>query len=209
MRNLLLSSLLCLGILGCGKGISPYLNLQKSVDNQTVCMAQLKPQFARVLYDTKVDVIGKHLSGLLFFKQMPDSSIRVVFSSEMGLNFVDFEYAKSGFKVISIMKQLDRKIVIKQLKNDIGLLMMYGFDPNKASLYKSDSSHYYKFKNGKEETFYIADEKCTQLTRVENVFNHHKKVIINMVGRKGEMPDSAYIAHQTFDFTINLKQLKR
>ena len=208
MRNLLLSSCFIVAVFGCSKTISPYTDL-KATENKQNCILELKPQFTSVLYNTKVDVIGKHLSGLLLFKTMPDSSTRVVFTNEMGVNFFDFEYSKSGFKVHSCMTQLNKKVVINQLRKDIGLVFMYNCDLTKATALAKNDELYYMFKNKNEETYYITQNNCNKLSRVEYAVDNHKKIIINMQGNKGEMPDSAYIAHQNFDFTISLKQLIR
>ena len=57
----------------------------------------MQPKFSTTLYRTQIDVVGKHLSGLLFFKKLPDESFRVVFTNEMGLNFFDFHFADHQF----------------------------------------------------------------------------------------------------------------
>ena len=73
-------------------------------------LQKFKPAFTVALYNTTVDVMSNHLSGLLLIKKMPDSSTRVVFSNEMGLGFFDFEFAPDGsFKIYSIMKKLNKK----------------------------------------------------------------------------------------------------
>ncbi|MBK7307905.1 MAG: hypothetical protein IPI88_13305 [Chitinophagaceae bacterium] len=51
-------------------------------------LQKFKPAFTVALYNTTVDVMGNHFSGLLLIKKMPDSSTRMVFSNEMGLGFL-------------------------------------------------------------------------------------------------------------------------
>lgn len=208
MRNLLLNSLVGLLLLGCSKAAAP-VHFQKALPDAKICIADLKPKFTSVLYNTKVDVVGKHLSGLLLFKQMPDSTTRVVFSSEMGVNFFDFEYSAKGFKVISCMQQLNKKLVIRQLKKDIGLLFMYNCNLAEVQTFSTEEELNFTFVNGNEETYYISDLQCSNIKRIENVVDNHKKVIINMYGNKGLMPDSVMLAHQNFEFTISLKQIIR
>ena len=208
MRNLLLNSILCVMLMGCSKTASPYMYLQKAPDAKN-CIQDLKPKYSSVLYDTKVDVIGKHLSGLLLFKLMPDSSTRVVFSSEMGVGFFDFEYSDKGFKVHSCMKELNKKIVIKQLKKDIGLLFMYNCNPDDAKTFTGNDELHFGFIKLKEQTYYITDPLCTSIKRVEYATDNHKKVIVNMYGNKGVLPDSALLVHQNYNFTISLKQIIR
>ena len=208
MRNLLLNSILCLILMGCSKAVSP-VHFQKVLPDAKVCIADLKPKFTSVLYNTKVDVVGKHLSGLLLFKQMPDSSTRVVFSSEMGVNFFDFEYSSNGFKVHSCMEQLNRKIVIRQLKKDIGLLFMYNCHLADVQTFNTEEEMNFAFVNGSEEDYYISDLQCSNIKRIENVVDNHKKVIVNVYGSKGQMPDSVMLSHQNFEFMISLKQIVR
>ena len=204
MRYFLLSSFLFFS--ACG--VSPYIHLQDSSAN-TECMDGLKPGFSTALYSTYVNVAGKHLSGLLMFKKMPDSTTRIVFASEMGIKFFDFEFSKTSFKVHYCIKQLNKRAVIGQLKKDISFIIMNGINTSSAKFMRSESEYYFKFKSGKEETYYITDLNCTRLIRIENASKRKKKVIINLSGTKGAMADSIYIAHQLFDFNISLKQLNR
>ena len=57
-------------------------------------------------YATKIDVYQKHLSGLLLIKDMPDRSVRLVFTNEACVSFFDFEFDSAGlFSVKKIIKQ--------------------------------------------------------------------------------------------------------
>ncbi len=205
MRYLTIISFIILSI-GCSK--SPYTSLQKS-DADKLCIAKFKPQFTSILYNAKIDVVGKHLSGLLLFKTMPDSSIRVVFSNEMGVKFFDFEYKNSGFQPLYCIRQLNNKIVIRQLKEDIGYLFMYDIDVSSASVKQDNNQQYFEFDGKKTKTYYITDSKCLKLLRVENATKIKKKIIIDLSDYKSGMPDSVNIAHQLFQFNISLKQIDR
>ena len=205
MRYLLLSSLLVLA-LSCGE--SPYRNLQ-SVSGNTGCLDKFKPGFSSVLYNTYVNVKGKHLSGLLLFKKMPDSSIRVIFSSEMGVKFFDFNYTQTGFKVEYCIKQLNRKIVIRQLQKVIGLVLMYNIDTKAAKPMRSENESYYRFPYEKEEIYYVTDKDCNHLLRIESASKKAKKIVANLTDYRNGMADSLYIAYQKFEFNISLKQLQR
>ena len=120
MRCLLFSSVLFV-LAGCS---SVFKNLQPASGDAAV-LQKFKPAFSVALYKTNADVVGNHLSGLLLIKKMPDSSIRMVFSNEMGFKFFDFEFSTDGgFKVFSIIHQMDKKAVIKTLRKDFELVMM-------------------------------------------------------------------------------------
>lgn len=205
MRNSALISLL-LFISACSP--SPYLHLKKPDDSNS-CIARLQPRFSTVLYNAQVNVTGKHLSGLLLFKTMADSSIRVLFTNEMGVTFFDFEFRENAFRVISCVKQMNKKVVINRLKSDLELLLHYGYVSDKAEKFYSGKESYYLFMKGKERVYYISDQVCSQLLRIETASSRKKKIIVNLAGDGSGMPDSVYLAHQSFEYNITLKKIPR
>ena len=60
-----------------GSCTSEFKNLSAR-ENVNCEVDRFQPRFQSDLYSANVDVINKHLSGLLFIKLMPDSSIRAV-----------------------------------------------------------------------------------------------------------------------------------
>ena len=86
MRYLLLSSF-CLFIMA---GCSPvYKNLEPATGNINN-LEKFRPDFSHALYKAEIDVTTHHLSGLLLIKTLPDSSIRMVFSNEIGVQVFRF-----------------------------------------------------------------------------------------------------------------------
>lgn len=205
MRILLLISSVFI-FTGCRQ--SPYLFLQNTTAN-IPCIESFRPDITSVLYNSHINVVGKHLSGLLLFKKMEDSSTRVLFSNEMGVKFFDFEFAPSGFKVIYCIKQLNKKVVINELKKDIGLLIFYQINIKSGECLQSDNELYFAFKSGPETNYYITDKKCTNLNKIENATAKKKKILFTLTDYKSGMPDSVYIEHQNFEFNISLKQIER
>src|SRR5436190_13751389 len=111
----------------------------RNINVNTTCLLPFKPVFTKALYTTTVDVVGKHLSGLLLVKAMPDSSTRLVFSNEMGFKYFDFEFSAAGdFKVYYILPQMDKAAVLTTLRKDFELLLMQHLDTGKAFLLKKD-----------------------------------------------------------------------
>ena len=119
MRFLLLISTAVI-FASCG---SSYKHLTKGTGDLH-CIDKFRPRISTVLYNTNVNVVGNHLSGLLIIKKMPDSSLRLVFSSETGFKFFDFEFSQNNFKVHYIMNKMDKKSVIKTLRKDFELVLM-------------------------------------------------------------------------------------
>ena len=173
-------------------------------------LQKFKPAFTSALYKTTVDVTGHHLSGLLLIKKMPDSSTRMVFSNEMGFKFFDFEFTKDGdFKVYSVIKQMNKKAVLKTLRKDFELVMMDRLDNSKVSVRKNDGLLYYVFPNEKGFYYYITNSSTTNLIRMERASK--KKTVVEAVMQhyvKG-IPDTIGISHKTFSFNIGLKRIER
>jgi len=205
MRFLLLSS--CLFILaGCS---SVYQNLQPDTGDVTA-IEKFRPDFKVALYKTEVEVVGHHLSGLLLIKTLPDSSVRMVFSNEMGFKFFDFAFEPDGsFKVFYVIKQMDKKPVITTLQKDFELVMMLKQNPKTASVLKDSADRYYVFPQQKGYNYYITNATGTELLRMER--SSAKKPIVQAIMKNyiNGIPDTIGITHKNFSFTISLKRIER
>jgi hypothetical protein len=205
MRYFLLSS--CIFILiSC----SPAYTKMQAATGNAATLAKFKPNFAVTLYNTKVDVVGNHLSGLLIIKKMPDSSTRMVFSNEIGFKFFDFEFAPNGdFKVYSIIKQMNKKSVLKTLKKDFELILMENIENKEATVRTKDGLLYYIFPQQKGYNFYITDSTGDNLVRMERASKRKTVVEAKMNNYVNGIPDTINISHKTFNFTIGLKRIER
>jgi hypothetical protein len=173
-------------------------------------LAKFKPAFSVALYKTEVDVVGNHLSGLLLIKKMQDSSIRMVFSNEMGFKFFDFEFSADGnFKVYSVMKKMNKKPVLATLRNDFALILMQHMDSTTASVRNNDGLIYYVFPQSKGYNYYITDSAGNNLVRMERASKRKTVVQAIMKNYINGIPDTIGISHQTFNFTIGLKRIER
>jgi len=205
MRYLLLSSCVLL-FAGCA---SVYKNLRPAAGNISN-IERFRPDFANALYKAEIDVVGRHLSGLLLIKTLPDSSTRVVFSNEVGFKFFDFGFKPDGeFNVYYIINQMDKKPVIKTLRKDFELVMLRNNDTAHAYLRKNDSSMYYIFPKPKGTYCYITNLDGTELTTMEICSPHKPIVQAIMKNNANGIPDTIGITHKNFSFTIALKKIVR
>lgn len=182
----------------------------QSASTDISLLQKFKPAFTVALYNTTVDVVGNHLSGLLLIKKMPDSSTRMVFSNEMGFSFFDFEFAADGtFKVYSIIKKMNKKSVIKTLQHDFELVLMNNLNSASASAKTEDGLLYFIFPQSKGYNYYITDAAGDELVRLERASN--KKTIVEAVMKNyiNGIPDTIGISHKTFEFNIGLKRIER
>ncbi|MEP7165081.1 MAG: hypothetical protein ABI741_10310 [Ferruginibacter sp.] len=173
-------------------------------------LQKFKPAITVALYNTQVDIVGNHLSGLLLIKKMPDSSTRMLFSNEIGFKFFDFEFAPDGsFKVYSIIKQMNKKSVLKTLRKDLELVLMERLDSSNVSVHTSDGLLYYVFPQAKGYNYYITDSTGDKLVRMERASK--KKTVVEAIMQNyiNGIPDTIGISHKTFNFSIGLKRIER
>ena len=194
-------------LLGC---TSAYKSL-KSIPVDTTCANKIvSTRIATSWYGASIDVTGKHLSGLVLIKNMPDSSQRVVFSSEAGVTFFDFGFNRSGeFKVYSILKQLNRKPVINTLRKDFELILGIPFRSNNLTAWSTNEEIYFGVKQKKETAYFIVDKDCISLRRLELGSKRKKKVSVRIVGAGYPLPDTLDIRHYIFPLHIQLAHFKK
>ena len=191
---------------GC---VSQYKQLQK-IDGDASCIEKFQPRITTALYNTQVNVIGNHLSGLLVMKTMPDSSTRIVFTSEMGLSFFDFEFRKDGtFQVHHVIEKMNRKAVIKTLRQDFELVLMRGLSTQNATILRLDNRIFYAFPQEKGSNYYITDPDCKELLGIEKASRRKAIVRVIMKNYMNGIPDTIGIEHTNFQFNIGLKRLER
>jgi len=181
----------------------------QKIQSDISCVFKFKPDFNHVIYKTSVDVIGKHISGLLIIKYMPDKSYRIVFTNEMGFSFFDFGFIPgNGFSVYQIIPQMNKKALIKTLRRDFELIMFKNMNSSKYYALADSNLIYHAFPQSKGINYYITDTHCGQLVKMQRSSN--KKPVMEAFMDKssaGESPDSISIRHLNFKFSIILKKI--
>jgi len=185
-----------------------YRHLKRTSPEEN-CIEKFKPAFLREEYKISVDVVGKHVSGLLLIKYMPDSSTRIVFTNEMGLSFFDFGFSQdNGFTVYHIVPQMNKKALIKTLRKDFELIMFRNMDRNKSYNLMDSPIVYHAYPQVKGVNYYITDEQCSRLIKMQR--SSDKKPIMEALffdNLPGKSPDSISIRHLNFEFLISLKKI--
>jgi hypothetical protein len=194
-------------VAGCA---SDYKTL-RSVVPDLPCINKLKPRgLDTSWYNTSIDVVGKHISGLLLIKNMPDSSTRIVFTNEAGVKFLDFEFTASNeFKVHHIIKQLNKKPVIRLLRNDFALMLGHPFETNTWRAWQTQEHLLYGVSQKNEKHYFITDKDCASLQRIESGSGRKRMVSLVLSGDDHQRPDSIQLQHHTFAMQIKLRKLAR
>lgn len=203
MRYLLFSLLV---VSGCA---SDYKNL-RAVPTDTSCISNLRPcRIAPSWYNASIEVMGRHVSGLLLLKVMPNQAERLVFINEAGIKFLDFEFlSREDFIVHYILPQLDKKPVIKLLKSDFALLLAHPFQSQPWHAWKDGERILYGVRQKNKTAYFITDKDCASLQGVESGSERKREVSVVYYGNS-QQPDSVALQHHTFAMRIALKKLKK
>lgn len=198
--------IICFGFIACR---SVYSSMEP-VSVKDDCLTNLQPQFRNELYKAQVAITNHTLSGLLLIKEMPDKSMRVVFSTEMGVKFFDFKFMENGeFKVIDILKRLNKKVVITALREDFELLLMQERGKIPACVRTNELYFYHGYEKGKKQAWYLTDRSCRNLMGAELSSTRKPLVQLRYFHQGQGSPDSIFINHLNFKFNIALKKLDR
>jgi len=172
------------------------------------CIEKIKPvQLITTWYTASIDVMGKHLSGLLLIKQMPDYSYRLVFTNEAGATFLDFKFLPDGsFEAVSVISQLDKKPVIETLKKDFELMLGLPFNQPLIA-WQHHAQQYAGIERGNEIVYFIINTDCSSHGNLEIGSKRKRMVSVGMTGTDRRQPDTILINHFTFNMTIQLTKL--
>ena len=187
---------------------SPYKELRKAEGNLE-CIQQFRPKFTTIFYEARAEAVGKEFSGILIMKKMPDSSLRIVFSTKPGIKFFDFEFLRdSGFRVLYIMKELDKEAVIKTLRKDFEVLLFLYTKPENGYLLTNGSSNFYTFPRENGFNYYITDSACHELLMMQRASSRKAVADITMMYASDSSPDSIHIMHKNVNLSITLSKMK-
>ena len=121
--------LFCFGIfLFLILGACSSLKTLDSVDPDIMDLKIFDQDFEKALYKSTMKYKGNTLSGLMLIKYLPTSqSYRVVFMSEVGFNYFDYEFLNSeenNFKIHYSVSYLNNRSFIKKIKPALESLFM-------------------------------------------------------------------------------------
>jgi hypothetical protein len=206
MKYSLYSGLLLL-LMAC----SSEYKMLRPVTPDPQCAERLRPSgMTTSWYDASVDVMGRHVSGLLLVKEMPDRSVRMVLTSEAGFTFLDMEFGPEGqFQVKHVFPKLDKKPVIQTFRKDFELMLGFPFRNNDYQAWSSGNEVFYGFPQKKETAYFITGPDCASLRRMEMGSKRKRKVSVVLSGDDLRHPDSVRLTHHTFDMVMNLKKIER
>ena len=167
-----------------------------------------KDKFKSFLFKTTLTYGDKfEQGGLLALKQLSEGNYRTIFMTKFGMTLFDFEFGDNGFVVHKVFEQMDRKILLKIIEQDIEMLLSRGVLGNKAIEFKNDASPkkkvVLKTKLNKKTHFFVQEEQ-QKITEI----HQNRAVTILLTKYIANIPHSINIQHHNIPLSIKLTLLK-
>ncbi len=208
-KLLLLTSLIIFfGSCGVPKHLNPLKKGEKSILSEGNFRPVFKGDFKSFLFKTTLTYGSKlEFGGMLMLKQVSADNYRVIFMTKFGMTMFDFEFGNRGFVVHKAFEQLNKKIFLKILKQDIGMLLSRDILGNQALVFEKGkfpkNKKVLKIKMNKK-THYFVQENLKRL----NEIHRGQAVSIKLSGYIANVPRSIDIQHHNIPLRMKLTLLK-
>ncbi|HSH65566.1 MAG TPA: hypothetical protein VLB84_07170 [Bacteroidia bacterium] len=210
MKSLLLSSILAIVICSCSK-----VHYQKATPLfSSAEIPVLKPifgdHFNSFLFKTNLTAYGKDFSGLLLLKQMQPDDYRVIFTTELGMKLVDFEFTDTAFTLHYCVPYFNRPALLKILQQDIHILLMNTIGSKKTELF-TNKQHQQVIKQWDTPPFFnfYSLNQYQQIVAIEHTKKQIKKTTFVLGNYNDDIPGNITIQHHTVKLRIELALLKK
>jgi hypothetical protein len=200
------SSLVVLLVLGCA---TPRFTRLEAPIEPGCTNHFISQHFATNWYSAGIDVVGRHFSGLVLIKNIQEGEHRVVFTNEAGLTFFDFGFKGDEFMVYTVVRQFDKRAVIRTLRKDFELLLAIPFRDNQFIVYETTDERYFAVAEKNEMAYFITTKDCASLRRLERGDDSRATVSITFPGSTYPAPDSIVVSHHTFDLQVKLVRITK
>lgn len=158
---------------------------------------------------------GNNLSGLMLVKWLPGSqSYRVVFMSEVGFNYFDYEFLfgeKNNFKIHYSVSYLNNRSFIKKIKPDLeSLFMNYPESIEKSHFIdEKDGIILTRYQGIGVNSYYSRNENEELYSKIEIKGMFYTKSRIEVMEYLGLGPSKIHIIHKPKSFEIDLIRIEK
>ncbi|WP_299311191.1 hypothetical protein [uncultured Aquimarina sp.] len=206
MRYLLIS-ILIVSVFGC-KVVTVDNFVESEVEINDIVQ---NPYFSNLdidyVYKADIEVYGNEFSGILILKKVTPQKHRIVFTSQFGSTFFDIEFEKDGYKINSIVEQLDRKIILNTLIRDFSLLIKETGTVEEK--YYDDSYNVLKNEIDKRYNYYFYNQSDLRLHKIVHTTKRKEKFMILFKDiSKSLIAKNIRIDHKNIKLNIELNFLK-
>jgi len=205
---LLISLVFFIGSCSTPKHLKPLKGGEKTTLSKENFKPIFKGDFKSFLFKTTMSYSDKfELGGMLMLKQITVGNYRAVFMTKFGMTMFDFEFGDNGFVVHKALEQMDKKIFLKIIEQDFGMLLTRGILGNKATVFEKGKLHkkekIVKTKMDKKMHYFVQvrHNRLTEIHRGQKVSIELSKYIKNI-------PHSIDIQHHNMPLNMKMTLLK-
>jgi hypothetical protein len=210
LKNLVLSSILVTLLAGCS--YREFDSFQRTSE-AVIRLNDIKPWFIEgpdhYLFHADIDIYRNHFGGMMVIKYLSKESCRVVYITEVGIKIFDMEFFINGdFKLHYCLDAINRKIIIKTLKNDLGLMLANIPTDNKIKFSEDLKQNKTLLKSTDHlgTKYYLLNNKSLRTEEILTRNSLQKKVEIKYFYNQSDL-DSVRIKHYNIRLRIHLSRI--
>ena len=194
-------------------GACTSLKTLDSIDPDVTNLKIFDQDFEKALYKSTMKYKGNTLSGLMLIKYLPVSqSYRVVFMSEVGFNYFDYEFLnseKNNFKIHYSVSYLNNNAFIKKIKRDLeSLFLNYPASVEKSYfLDEKDGIMLTRYQGIGVNSYYSRKVKEDLFMKIEIKGMFYTKSQIEILEYLGSGPSKIHIIHKPKSLKIDLLRI--
>ena len=162
-----------------------------------------------MLFKATIDIRNQHLTGLMLIKAMPDSSVRIFFTNEIGMTYFDFIMKNGTFQAAYCFDPMNKKVVISLFRTCFELMLDYDVQDAKHVEYceVATGNPVTQGRFGKYNVWAgrIGSEPRTSF--IQGMSNLSDQTIINFSDYRSDIPLSVSINNPFVNMRIRLQML--
>jgi len=191
-------------MISCGNKITQGFQQRMLQQDETVNDYFSNPQKDYV-YKMRMEVYGRFFGGILIIKRLDENQHRMVMTSEFGSKIFDFSFINGEFSKDYIMEDLDKKLLIKTLEQDLGILIRERSEASRA--FESGKDLVIRSPWENKYTYYYSELGDSALNKIMLASWRKPKMEIRFVEKTKGQAEFIEIHHFNMKLDMELKYL--
>ncbi|MFC4095346.1 hypothetical protein [Euzebyella saccharophila] len=201
--RILASSILFILFTACASYPKKQQFTQVTASTQNIINPYFSDTSKDYVYKANIDAFGNSFGGLFIVKKIGEKSHRMVFTTEMGTTIFDFSIKDQRFTVHKILKDMDRKILLNILQQDLTALVTEKLETSQR-YQKGHQTLYESQLLNKKHYFYFRQNQLKSISRTKN---GKEKVAHIFSDVEGNLAKSIRITHNNLPLQLTFKAL--
>lgn len=198
----LISTLLVLVLNSCGTTSIVKDFVPKALSKTSYDVSYFSDTKIDYVYKANITVYGHELSGIFIAKKISETTHRVVFTTEFGNKLLDVEISETDFKVNAIVDELNRNLLLRNLKTDFRLLFKNQYVLQEQL--ENDAEIVYKSAIRSQSDYLFVSKKDGKLIKIIRASKRKEKINFSFTSENNIFAQSCTIEQHTLPIKITL-----